>query len=317
LQFQSCIHLGEQSGLRDCPNCLGSVKLKVYACHHPAHTSTTLEDCRFCGDFDQQLEREKVRNWAVGVTTAPRTELTLGRCLASLQSAGWPEFRIFAEPGTVVPAQAGNNPTTWRQDRLGAWPNWFLALGELFLRDPHADAFLVIQDDIVFCRSLRPYLEQSLWPLNRLGFISLYNPLDEPGKSPSWQLLSPKTQLPGALALVFPNFAVRMLLGDSIVLRHRQQDSRAGLAHIDAVISSWSSRHGLGQLVHSPSLVQHIGRTTTLGPPQQDTRLRLSRSFVGESWDAQSWFARGAPSDPQSTAQDQPWNGLTEAIPSI
>ena len=46
-----CVHLGPQTGLRDCPTCRASVKVKVFACHHPAHEETTIKECVGCSDY--------------------------------------------------------------------------------------------------------------------------------------------------------------------------------------------------------------------------------------------------------------------------
>jgi hypothetical protein len=48
--------LGEQIGTRDCPSCRGKVRLKVFACSHPAHGETTLPDCDLCEDFQEGAE---------------------------------------------------------------------------------------------------------------------------------------------------------------------------------------------------------------------------------------------------------------------
>jgi hypothetical protein len=48
---KSCQYLGNQIGWQECPSCRGSVKLKVFACHHPDHESTTLDRCTLCRDF--------------------------------------------------------------------------------------------------------------------------------------------------------------------------------------------------------------------------------------------------------------------------
>ena len=88
--------------------------------------------------------------WAVGITTAPRKSPTLSRCLESVKLAGWPDYRIFAEPDSPISEADSSAAVTWREGRLGPWPNWFLALSELFQRSPHADAFLLIQDDAMF-----------------------------------------------------------------------------------------------------------------------------------------------------------------------
>jgi hypothetical protein len=46
-----CTFLGPQTGSRECPTCRGKVRLKVFACGHPAHAETTLPDCDMCQDF--------------------------------------------------------------------------------------------------------------------------------------------------------------------------------------------------------------------------------------------------------------------------
>jgi hypothetical protein len=51
---QPCIFLGEQIGFRDCPSCGGSVRVKVFACAHPAHQETTLNECTRCPDHQSR-----------------------------------------------------------------------------------------------------------------------------------------------------------------------------------------------------------------------------------------------------------------------
>jgi hypothetical protein len=50
-----CRHLGVQTGLRECPTCRGRVRLKVFACGHPAHGETTLPECNSCRDYEKPL----------------------------------------------------------------------------------------------------------------------------------------------------------------------------------------------------------------------------------------------------------------------
>jgi hypothetical protein len=47
-----CVYLGGLTRLRECPGCRGTVKVKVYACGHPAHGETTLAECTACRDFE-------------------------------------------------------------------------------------------------------------------------------------------------------------------------------------------------------------------------------------------------------------------------
>src|SRR5689334_16407116 len=94
----------------------------------------------------------RVKNWAVGITTAPRSETTLAASVASLAEAGWDAPHLFAEPETQLDEKLRQLPVTWRQKRLGAFPNWYLALVELYLTQPRAEAYLLCQDDVVYAR---------------------------------------------------------------------------------------------------------------------------------------------------------------------
>jgi len=52
-RLRPCRHLGGDTGeLRTCRSCRGRVALRVFACHHPAHVTTTLRECADCPDFD-------------------------------------------------------------------------------------------------------------------------------------------------------------------------------------------------------------------------------------------------------------------------
>lgn len=48
----ACAHLGDVIRLEDCKTCRGTVRVKVFACHHPDHADTTLAFCRTCPDYE-------------------------------------------------------------------------------------------------------------------------------------------------------------------------------------------------------------------------------------------------------------------------
>src|SRR5262245_53229200 len=48
--WRPCVHLGPQVTLELCGTCPGRVERKVYRCLHPAHETTTLDECRRCAD---------------------------------------------------------------------------------------------------------------------------------------------------------------------------------------------------------------------------------------------------------------------------
>jgi len=103
-------------------------------------------------------------HWAVGILTSPRPKETLTRTMASLVAAGWDRATIFAEPGSTLPVV---DPDYWtiRQHaaRKHAWRNWIEGLGHLVDVYPDAGYFLMVQDDVVFARNVRRYIERT-WP---------------------------------------------------------------------------------------------------------------------------------------------------------
>jgi len=49
-----CRFLGPDTGQRrECDTCQGRVRLKVFHCQHPAHTTTTLTECARCPDREE------------------------------------------------------------------------------------------------------------------------------------------------------------------------------------------------------------------------------------------------------------------------
>ena len=117
-------------------------------------------------------------DWSVGMTTAPRLTPTFYASLESVRQAGWLNVRVFAEPGVALSAAASGEASE-RDQTLGAFPNWYLGLTEMYLRNPRCEAFLMFQDDLVLAESTRAYLEDALWPAPEVGVVSLYCPSHE------------------------------------------------------------------------------------------------------------------------------------------
>lgn len=204
-------------------------------------------------------------NWAVGVTTAPRRIPTVDQTLESLAQAGWNAPRLFVEPCESPSPLFENYPASYRVQTLGAFPNWYLGLSELYLCEPHADAYLMCQDDGLFAYGLREYLEETLWPSSPVGVVSLYCPCHEHMEDVvGYSEIDRGWQAWGAVAYVFSNPGLRELLSDSMVLNHRHHGPDEGLKNIDSIVGSWCQRRQLPYFVHVPTLVQHIGKTSTI-----------------------------------------------------
>lgn len=114
----------------------------------------------------------------LGVTTAPRPKRVdyLPTTLASLESAGFrPPYHIFAEPGTPI-----DDETSRRHDVLvadtkrGEWRNWIEAVEVLLAIPGDPLAIVTAQDDVIFCRRIREFLEARLWPSGRCGAVQVY-----------------------------------------------------------------------------------------------------------------------------------------------
>ena len=219
-------------------------------------------------------------SWAVGVTTAPRKSPTLKQSLQSLAQAGWENPRLFVEPEAVEDSFVRNYPASVRATTLGAFPNWYLGLSELYLRSPHADAFLMCQDDGLFAHRVRDYLEATLWPAAEVGVVSLYCPSHEHVEDfTGYQAVDRGPLAWGAVAYVFSNPGVRNFLSDQIVLNHRHHGPAEGRRNIDPVVGSWCQRSGLPYFIHVPSLTQHIGTTSTIKARNSLSRQRVAIDF--------------------------------------
>ena len=203
--------------------------------------------------------------WSVGITTAPRRVPTLERTLASLKAAGWGDIAVFAEPGVSLPAGAIDCRLTRRGQRLGAFPNWYLALAELYMQAPRSGAYLICQDDVLLAEGLRAYMEGVLWPGPVVGVVSVYCPSHVGrGKSHGFHAHDGGWNTAGALAYLFPNPSVRAFLSDPMVVNHRHHGPASGMRNIDSLVGAWCRQSRRPYFVHVPSLAQHIGSTTTV-----------------------------------------------------
>ena len=203
-----------------------------------------------------------VNVWSVGVTTAPRRVPTLERCLESLARAGWDSPRLFAEPGSEIPERFGHLPLTLRDRLLGAYPNWYLGLAELFMREPRAEAYLMVQDDTVFARGVREFISRELWPDPNTGAVSLYCPSHFAVECPAGFHAENRGWLNwGALAIVFPNPSVRRCWP----LRSPSAIGTTARATACETSTAWWARcraENRSYYVVSPSLAQHIGEAS-------------------------------------------------------
>ena len=227
--------------------------------------------------------------WSCGLITVPsRRETLLEGTLGGLRRAGFPDPRLFVDGRSdnydgCLNAYA----KTFRDPVIRAYANWVLGLWEIYARQPRADFFAMFQDDVVFCRDLRAYCEAfSGWARGERAYLNLYTAEGMPAKGnvelsraagrDGWfrsnQLGS------GALALVFPNHAVRALLGSKLMAGRPYDDLTRGWNNIDGAVSEAlcrSEQRRIGEpyteWCHRPSLVQHAGEFSTIDKRREST----------------------------------------------
>jgi len=254
--------------------------------------------------------------WAYGVTTVPsrRAEL-LPLTLRSLSAAGFDKPKLFVDGSPSSDAASWESEfgleVVTRYPAIRCHGNWVLSLYELFIRNPTADRYALFQDDFVTYKNLRKYLEACPYPGVVPDGTGKYKPAT-PGVTPGyWNLYTfPENQqrFPmegltgrrkygwmesnqcglGAVALVFSREAVIAVIG-SRHMTERPMDPERGWKKVDGgIVESMVKANDAGittgwrEYVHHPSLVQHIGRVSTVSnPPHQQ-----APSFRGEEFDA-------------------------------
>lgn len=235
--------------------------------------------------------------WSYGITTVPSRRTSLfNKTLQSLSLAGFDKPRLF------IDGESQSEATSWEKEYnlevsirspvVKTFGNFVLGLWELYVRDPSCDRYAMFQDDFVTSLNLRKYLERTPYPAT--GYCNLYT-------FPSNQSLAPKTphggtidgwyrsnQMgKGAVALVFSNEAVRVLLTAPHMVE-RPRDIHRGWKAIDGGIVTAFKKAGWEEFVHSPSLVQHTGEVSSMG---NKPHLKAV-SFRGEDFDLLSLLER-------------------------
>jgi hypothetical protein len=208
----------------------------------------------------------------------------LNVCLDSLIRAGWREPRLFVDASTTIADRHGELPVTIHEPKLGPLPNYYLALAELLMREPDAEALMLVQDDVIFDdrHDLRAYLEETLWPAEPIAAVSLYCSRAYTRPLAGWHTLGTRWVW-GALAFIFPRESAQQLVTDPLVFDHRS-DPADGLVCIDILIGRWAERRQLPIYFPSPSLAQHIGNESAIwsNPDSRAIGDRRASRFAGD-----------------------------------
>lgn len=249
-------------------------------------------------DQPQPAEQQVMprRDWAYGVTTVPsRRFTTLQRSLESLTRAGFERPRLFVDGTLDVDSyKTLNCPLTMRDTNVKAYGNWILSLVELYIRQPQAERYAIFQDDVIYAQNLRDYLNTI--EMDNKTYLNLYTaPSNNVVKPRDFQRgFYPSNQYGrGGLALVFDNDGVRLLFHHSHII-NKPKAVRNPTQSLDGAVIEVMRQSGWKEMVHAPSLTQHIGNgaTSILEDPERHNRIPVSSTFAGEDYDARQLIAR-------------------------
>lgn len=215
--------------------------------------------------------------WSYGVTTVPsRFDNLLPRTLKSLAEAGFDNPHIFIDDCLAPPESLQLYSCTTYCPRLRTAASWYLSAVHLYLLNPLADRYAIFQDDFVTYKFLREFLEKTRWQPK--AYYNLYTfPNNEHSKG--WHQSNQRGL--GAVALVFDNDGLRLLLGSKHLI-DRPRDQKRGHHSIDGGIVESMKHIGYREWVHSPTLVQHTGIQSSMGNRKHPQAV----SFLGEDYDA-------------------------------
>jgi hypothetical protein len=292
-----CHYLGDEVVLNAVKDQPLNRDIAIWACHHSSHETTTRDGCLLCRDWTDRprpaprrladllpaptRRGSAVRRWAVGVRTAPRNIPTLNWTLDSLARAGWDPPRIFEDLSTTIAARHAKCPVSTRDPAVGAFANFYLGLSELVLRHSEADAYLMVEDDVIFYdrQNLREYLEDVLWPTDPPGVISLYCSSVDSRPDPGWHETKARWQW-GALAFIFPARLASAFVADPVVLTHGWCQPTRVRDAVDFLVGAWAQIRGIPVHYPCPSLAQHIGDTSTIWPTIERKKVRMADRFL-------------------------------------
>jgi hypothetical protein len=228
-------------------------------------------------------------NWAYGITTVPeRVSNLLPQTIASLAAAGFNRPVLFVDGH--IPGY--DDLEVVCHPNVGQLRNWMHALFYLFATKD-ADRYAIFEDDVLVCRQLREYLERCppgkvYWNLITLDENRAFTQ-DVPGWHESNQLGR------SACGLVFDRSTVDCLLRMERFVRGPGN----GETMSDAVVIATLKSLGYKELVHYPSLLQHVGLESTLG-----NSFGHVSGFLGEEYDLLSMPAP-KPAEPRKSSRCQ------------
>ena len=197
----------------------------------------------------------------VAIISAPRKAETLSQSYRSAIDAGFKDIKVFGEPGTIPVGLFHENEV-----RYGAFKNFHQALSYL-VECGESPYVVILSDDIVYCKNayaivLKALEEHADKPLGYYGLFTSGHDADYVGVTEGWNETKAGWDCWGGLFIMKKDVAKRMI--QQPFYQNHLKNYKAN-QQIDACVSETLKRMGLPMYIHSPSLAQHIGQSSTLG----------------------------------------------------
>ena len=198
---------------------------------------------------------------ALGVLTAERPlEQTLTRTLASIGEWDGPKL-------------------VWEDaNKIGAFKSWLNMTERLLQEHIDCDAYFLVEDDMLFCRDLRAFLD--VWPSDpkTIAFCSPYSPTHYKKPQIGWHLENLGWKTVSACSWLMPRETLIRVVDTFGKLRLRPEPT----PNTDRMVCKWAFDQKLDQWFHTPSLGHHIGMGNAALGQQKRHYTRIDVDFPGE-----------------------------------
>lgn len=173
-----------------------------------------------------------------------------------------------------------------RGTNVGGWSNFVLAAHELVHRDPDADGYLMLQDDAMLARfsGLRLYVDRVMQSIVSGSIASLYCCEIDSRPHFGWHR-STLTMQRGAQGFAFGGEAMRRFVADPITRPwegpwHNNGARPLEQRGIDGNVGRWAHQRSVPLWLPTPSLIWHLGETSTLWPGTAMLGIRRAGDFL-------------------------------------
>ena len=229
-----------------------------------------------CEDLDVVVSAPSMKTWKWGIGMVTATHPTSGmlaRTLESYRGSGFAPPLVFTDTS-----------------RSGELWNLHRAMKTLLEKYPDADAYMLIEDDVLFSKNIREYLESALWPsVEDHGCIcSIFTPACCSSEK-RWHAEGRGNRKWISQCQIYHPLSAKKLAADIEEDAHLRNKERS----MDAVMEEWAAANGIKIWFHCPSLTQHMTFKNTSFEVNRpiDDRISMARDFIGENRSIHEYWA--------------------------